>query len=533
MHSIEFFTISLLLISALPAQDAVASDWRGLPLRRAEILDPEQHGFRASRSAGKVVELVIGAGSRLPLQRPVSDWQIAELPGQVYVILAGGIRESLDLYLYEGKTGSVEVIGTDGGRLLPAEFGEDQGSWPLFEGRALVFFPYERDDKLHFTVVNFQGQVLARRILPLAVDAYRVEIDSRSYQVRVSFDMLGEALTFMHPAAPRLVLDAGTLRFSGPERRSVLLRNQGRRPLHVELTLEGQGYRIVGPHSAVIPASSTREITVEMSRLADDRASLVISSAVPGAQAVVGLYHSNALATASDSVPVVAEPEAPPIADAQTVSDGVVTDASDVPSAEPPFADHTSEVMPLPILGAEECAGFELRRLDGDRVEVSGRPLLASGHADVPDLLVRNHRSGEVCQGVLGKDGSFRITIAASDGDDLECGYANPEGEVSYRALAPILPALSYENGALFAQGRAGTEIMLLEVITRGAMDLPSRVLRCWRLVTDGRGRVRIPFSSLGVRKGPASFMLLSPRSGGQVSQTQVITVPSGVRRNY
>ncbi|MHC5062452.1 MAG: hypothetical protein ACYTG5_00600 [Planctomycetota bacterium] len=527
MHPVSISICSLLLPCLAPGQVSDPSDWSRLPLRKAEVIDPVERGIEASVIGGKVVEIVIASGNRVPLTRPVSDWRIAELPGSVYVILAGGIRESLDLYLYASKSGVVQLIDTDGGRLLSEEFAQGEGSWPSFEGRELVFFPFEREDKLQMTVVNFQGQVLATQQLPLDVDGYQVQIHRESQQLRVSFPGRSEELRFLHPTAGRLVFDSGLVLFSGPERRGVLLRNEGRSALRIKLAVQGKGFRIIGKDDIEIPAQSSREVSLEMQSGADAQGRLSISSPVEGASGLIGLQNMPALADLAKPLEQTrgepgrgqadrnkAAPVREPVGKPQAAARG-----GEISSEKTRAAVATEE---MPKLNLEH---IEMRRLNGELIEVSGSLQISGAGERAARICLRNRSSGLEEGGNCSVDGAFSLRMSARDEEIIEYGLVLDDQEPEYLVLGPVLPVLKQDGKFLSARAGVESGLMLLEVSTREGESLPTRVLRSWRLRVDREGMARVPLAALGEVGGLRSFLLLASSPTGTLSQSAVVRV--------
>lgn len=527
MHPIRISICCLILPVILPGQNSTESEWVDLPLRQATVIDPVERGIETSESGGKVVEVVIGSSNRVPFTRPVSDWRIAELPGSVFVILAGGIRESLDLYLYESETGAVQVIDTDGGRLLADDFAGGQGSWPSFEGRDLVFFPFERADKLQLSVVNFQGQVLATKVMPLEVDAYQVRIDRRSQQLRLSFPERSEELRFLHPSAGRLVLDTGLILFSGPERRSLMLSNEGRRPLSLDLVIEGEGYRLIGDQNMDLPAQSSRELSLEMLAEADAEARLSITSPVAGASALVGLQNMPALAKASANLPrtQAGKPaeDLSPVIEPSPGKD--LAPPNSMGNGEPAVSDHARVEVEAPKSAKVSFADIEMRRLNGTSIEISGRLVPSPRTSDEPSVSLRNRVTGREKAAVPGADGRFELRMAATDAELIEYGLSLQGEAPRYQLLGPVLPVLRREAGILRARGDAASSLLLLEVSVRGEDGLPTRVLRSWRLRVDTAGLAEIPLAELGRLDAERSFLLLASSPEGSLSQSALVRI--------
>ena len=130
--------------------------------------------FQREENTGRVTLIRWSSGELeidIPLAEPVEQCVVGLTEeGKELVILAGGVAASLDLYIVPDD-GEFFRYSTEGGRRLPRRVNGGQGSWPMVEGRQLVFFAYELGGNLEFRVVDFDGVLLgSRQRLSLEVD---------------------------------------------------------------------------------------------------------------------------------------------------------------------------------------------------------------------------------------------------------------------------------------------------------------------------------------------------------------------------
>ena len=140
---------------------------------------------------------------------PVRDCAVGGTSGGDLIVLAGGGREQLDVYLVQSD-GHYRRYPTEGGRRMPRSFNDGQGSWPTVEGRHLVLMVFSREATPRFRALDFQARVQASRQLPPAVEGFQVRSDADLGLVEIRFGNAAPRLSFRHPLAPRLELSSTT-----------------------------------------------------------------------------------------------------------------------------------------------------------------------------------------------------------------------------------------------------------------------------------------------------------------------------------
>lgn len=171
----------------------------------------------------------------------------------VLVVLAGGVRDSLDVYLARAS-GEIRRFSTDGGRRLPGSFAAGVGSWPVAVGADVFVLAYQKDERCELRALGFGEQMFASRSLPVATTGFEVQFESATSQIVVTLTGAAgvEPIRFLHPDAPRLHVDGGLLEFGtvtvGARGREVVrVTNPGSAALVIGLTLEGAGFALEGP----------------------------------------------------------------------------------------------------------------------------------------------------------------------------------------------------------------------------------------------------------------------------------------------
>lgn len=205
-------------------------------------------------------EWVDWRGQRIPLAEPVQDCTFGQsADGKMLAILAGGLRESLDLYLVDSSGGLLMRLPTYGGHCLPLAFNDGSGSLPALDGHDLVLFAFEREGRVHFRAIDPAGGVHASRELPLKVTGFRAVSDLRTSKVEVRFENSDLAARFDHPSAPVLELEPWVLTFPAtPVGEKVFatarILNKGRRSVEIplepkdgEFTIATSGAVTIGP----------------------------------------------------------------------------------------------------------------------------------------------------------------------------------------------------------------------------------------------------------------------------------------------
>lgn len=290
----------------------------------------------------------------------------------VLVVLAGGVRDSLDVYLARAN-GEIRRFSTDGGRRLPASFAGGVGSWPVAVGAEVFVFAYRKDERCELRAIGFGEQLFASRSLPAATTGFEVQFDPATSRVVVVLAGAPgvEAVGFLHPDAPRLHVEGGLLEFGtvsvGARGRGVVgVTNPGNVALSAGLTLVGSGFALEGQARLDVAAGA--------------RSELAVTFTPPRAGSYQGMLHiglgelGEPLHLVLRGVAVVpAPPPAPPPMVAPKV-DTVPTPAGqpaadpvgDAVAAEP--APKLVSPLPRPILAPPGLA-----LVDG-LVEVTGRP---------------------------------------------------------------------------------------------------------------------------------------------------------------
>ncbi|MEE9125542.1 MAG: hypothetical protein V3U11_00220 [Planctomycetota bacterium] len=217
------------------------------PLSGDESLRAQQISFE--RQEGRVVQVRWGK-HEIPMVPPAANLACGlSRDGDHLVLLANGVRDSLDLYFVGKKGGDFYRFQTDGGRRLRRDFNDGQGSWPWIEGSHLILFGYEKASRLQFRAVARSGQVHANRQLDLALKGWQVDADPDRGYVRVRFAGVSEPLEFHHPLSPRLelvngLLEFGIVKLGSSSRRLLHLRNSGKRKLALRLLLSSVQFEL-------------------------------------------------------------------------------------------------------------------------------------------------------------------------------------------------------------------------------------------------------------------------------------------------
>jgi hypothetical protein len=502
--------------STLATQSAPAAWPRAVPV------DSAASGIEERRDGTQVVAVRF-TRPRLcdvPLGRPVQDLAVGRFENGVFVILAGGVRESLDLYRVDPASGNIDRYETHGGRRLPdATFGRGLGSLPVSTGRDLVLFAFEREREVVFSALGFPGTVHGVRRLPLSVDDYTVFHDPVTEEIRISFSADAPDLTFLHPRAPRLWLSAAEIVFDpmqiGRRQATALqLENQSDQPLQLELRVVGAAF-VLGDGAETrrleLPPRQRRNVQVEFRpfEVGAATARLHIESAYATARAVVPL-RGEAIEPVATGVAVV--PPAP-------VSSGSSTHGSSAPApgrtmATPP---------PLPPLERSAIAEFAIEPLATGRVLVTGRLAAADAVRADPwaeleiELAVRNPRLRRDATGPLGPDGRFVVTVDAAAGDRLELALVDRWTLEPRYCAGGRVPATLRRNGDVLVAGcRPRAEFLWLVVLAEGEDgSAASRVVRAWRGRGDASGRAELPVEFFGRLRPPFYAMILARDADG------------------
>jgi hypothetical protein len=251
----------------------------------------------------------------LPLGLPRDRVAIGRVDDDLLVVLAGGIRHSLDVYFIESG-GAITRHATDGGRRLPPAFNRGGGSWPVAVGRTAFVFAFAKDGRIDLHAVGLEQQVFARRSLPEAATGFDVAVDQKQHKIRVQ--PLGvpgaHPLEFSHPGAPRVefaaaVLDFDAVRVGEAKRGWAEIRNPTRHPVDVAMVADGSF--VVHENRCSVPPLGS--VTVPVSFVADTPGShrgRIVAKYAGVEQALVLPLRGEAVDRSPDRAPVPAVPQA-------------------------------------------------------------------------------------------------------------------------------------------------------------------------------------------------------------------------------
>jgi hypothetical protein len=446
-------------------------------------------GYSVKRNrAGKVVEVVCD-GVQVPITDPAADCAVARVAdGSGLVILAGGIRESLDLYLVDTR-GGLRQFRTQGGRRLPATFNGDLGSWPISEGLDLVLFAYEQAGHIRFWALDFAGCMHASHQLPMNLSGFAAEWLDERQEVRVVFDGPGSgtSIQFPHPTAARLdvavqQVDFAEVPLGRVAEREVVLRNSGRRALEFRSQLEGTWFDLRDQAPKVIAPGAEARVVVRFrpQRTGERHGRLELRASGAVAHAVVTLQGRGAAGTPA-AYPLRLPAPQPAAAPAQ-------------PAAPPPAPfDVSADIV------------------SGGEVDVRGR-LLAGAPPDAA-LVVRNFSNGETETAHQPRD---RVRVAAHAGDELAVACAGGGLCSEWIMLEPLAPSLHADGDGVVLRVRPGAAYLLCAVATvddprseGGNRERIARPLKSWRGQADATGSVRVSRAALGCDAQPLDLVLV------------------------
>ncbi len=416
----------------------------------------EKAGIEMQRDAKQKKVVVVTWGEvRIPLARPVSACAAALVgKGEELVVLAGGVRSSLDLYLVQ-KDGEFERYDTDGGRRLVRSFNDGAGSWPAVEGRHLLLFAYEKGVGIEFRAMDFRGQVFIARTLPSNVSGWQVDSDPDGGEVRVTFGASAKALTFRHPLAPRLELRSGLLQFGkvdvGKRSRQMLeLMNRGKRSLRLRITAPSTGFEIVTKPPEILAAGKSVRLRIDF---VPTRAG---AYTVPLKIFATGVVPEHIVRLRGEGVAL---------------------------GAPPKMIQPTAKPVGKPITPVIQSVEFYPRG-DG-AVLVLGRLRIPSTSAAV----LRDSGGGETRVRVDAQ-GQFEARVVAQGAAQL-CAVTATKQRSVFVTLGTLPRMLTIEGKAAHIRCLP-TEEFVLTARTDGD------VLRRWRGTTDSKGYRRLPLSILG-----------------------------------
>lgn len=489
---------------------------------RPVVLDPSAHGIVAESAGNRVVGLRLSASSTGPdlvFKNPVQDWQVGEYPDRTRVVLAGGVRESLDIYQWDPVSGQIDRYETRGGRRLPEHgFGAGLGSWPLRDGRHLSLFAFESEGRVHVRAWG-AGRVLAARVLPGNVTDCEIFVDDVRQLVRVEFPDAGadSVLGFVHPLAPRLTfpsISGRVVEFTAtagePARASIVMQNGGVRRCEATLVIEGDGFVLApidGDATTIVldgGAQVTRDVVFTGSVRGEFTGRLSVESPLPSVRAAIVLRARVVDANARVEVPAPA-----------------VT----IPRADPQVAPAGTTPAPLPaersarrVLTRDDIEALSVVRTGPAVIRASGR--IGEAHA-AATVRVRVRVGRSSAEQELAPDGAFDLQVAGVAAGEVPQLAVVGAAETAEReiALEPIAAAV-LRDGDEIAVCVGRFEEFLLAVFAAGDERRP---LRVWRASADGSGVARIPVGYLGHGTTPLDLVAVTVGSDGLARRTAAL----------
>lgn len=472
------------------------------PLLGEEAREKQQITFE--RQKGLVVQVRWGKHQIPMTERPPANLECGlSRDGEQMVMLANGVRDSLDIYVVGKKAGDFHCFQTGGGRQLRRDFNDGQGSWPWVEGSHLILYGYEKDGKLEFQAASRKGQVHASRQLDLALKGWKIESDPDRGYVRVRFAGVAEPLEFHHPLSPRLelvngLLEFGTVQLGSSTRQLLRLHNSGKRPLTLRLGLLSEQFEL-----GATEATERRLAPGEHSRIA-----------VVFKPKTAGLHEARMKLAASGS-----------IRELLVVLRGEAQAASKVTTAttSKPTTPQPHDTTPK----APSMAEQRLHPLGGGEVLVMGRINMGSetGTAGPMRLSVRNALTHAEVSTQADAAGRFharlmvqdfvRVQVAAADGQRrsewVELGVVQPQLEIAGEGKDLIVRCLPNQQFLLLAvppQGSAGDGEQ-----AQGS----ARIFGSWRGRASASGLARYPLGSFGAKgtgTAPMALVLVTEVDG-------------------
>ncbi len=362
-----------------------------------------------------------------PIEVPiVTSTQDAEVrttsDGRRLVVLAGGRREPLDVYLV--------VRGADGGRFvrvatrgarLPDAYQRGRGSWPELVADDVWAFAHEVEDRIVYRAVDAAGADLAVQTVSRETTGHRHAIDERRGRIVVTFDGDPARVEFVDPSAPHLLVSRRRLEFEAvadgsPVRQSLTFRNVGRRPLIVEGAPMPSPFRLLGPPRWTIAPGEEVPVVVEFqptreAGVHDGSLALTANGAAPGG-IVVLQARVEPVATAPASIhrePGSGAPETPP-------AETAIGNGSARPAITPPAPvrqPSPSDGPAVPAVPVEPLPpSIPLLRVEGHDVHVTTTP-------QTPFLVVATDPTGrivlQVYRGVSDLRGRGRLVLPTLD----------------------------------------------------------------------------------------------------------------------
>ena len=430
----------------------------------------------------------IDSTERLPLARAVQDVDVAVFRDGSFAVLAGGVREDLDIYRFDPIQHVVERHPTEGGRRRPSRFAGGLGSWPLVVGPGLVMFAFEAGDTVRFRAAHV-SRTIAERRLPLECEGFRVGFDPESYLVRVDFlgadDLAIDQLQFVHPIAPRLTIEGvrgGIVAFDAPARdrsveRALLLRNVGARPLAFDLAVEGPfefEAALVGTQS--LRPDEVRQVTLRFPGgvAGSSSGTLRLTSPVAGVSQLLTL---RATVAAPPPEPVL---QPPPGA---VVEVGHAADGVPQPRAR---------VAPPPVLKLHAERALAFRWRDEGEVRVTIR--LAANAPRIDALWIRNRRSGETVRARLELGSMVVVSLAAVAHDPIAVATRATDAGTW---IGNVPPGLHLDGEVVVIHAAPATSFLLVEVASEGSGMRLVGAGPAWQGRTDAAGLARVHAAAL------------------------------------
>lgn len=369
-------------------------------VRRVDVLDPAEwlrHGIDYRPTGGPVPLLSwerqvapdrgADAQSALPLPAGRDRIDFARLGDDVLVALAGGLRESLDIYVLTAA-GGIRRLASDGGRRLQSSFGGGLGSWPIAVGDQVFVAAYEKAGRIEVRAFGPGQQVFGSRAWPMSVRGFDVAVQGHKVVVRpIGADL--DALEFAHPQMPRVDVTPAQHDFGGVVLGEVAvvaarLTNPSPVATSVELKVDAPGFT-VRPAVVQIGRRGLVDVTVSFrpEQAGEHRATLLVHGGgqLQSSMSLTG----QGVARVAVAVRAASEPEAtPPRAEPE-----VVKAAPDVPVPAP-----AAPVAAAPVL----VPVYQPAAISPPGLALVGRELLVEASAGERVLLAAvavHSRDGE------------------------------------------------------------------------------------------------------------------------------------------
>jgi len=475
------------------------------PLTEKEALEKQQITFEHQVKEGKekVVQVRWGKHQIPMVGEPTNLACGLSRDGNQMVMLANGVRDSLDIYVVGKKAGDFYRFQTDGGRQLRRDFNDGQGSWPWVEGSHLILFGYEKDGKLEFRAVSRSGQVHANRRLDLALEGWQVESDPDRGYVRVRFAGVTEPLEFHHPLSPRLelvngLLEFGTVQLGSSTRQLLRLHNSGKRPLTLRLGLLSEQFEV--------GANEARE-----RRLAPGEHSRI---AVIFKPKTAGAHEARMKLAASGSIRellVVLRGEA-------QAASKVAPATTSKPTTPQPH-DPTAPTREKAVLDVPFVAEYRLHPLGSGEVLVLGRIGMGTKGEDEKTgpchLSLRNALTHVEVSTQADAGGRFHARLRVKDFVRIEIAAADGKLRSGWTPLGEVQPQLEIAGKDLIVRCLPNQQFLLLAVPPQNSAGDGQqaqgsvRIFGSWRGRARSTGLVRYPLGSVRAKAGGTAPMAL------------------------